>query len=98
MGFTLDIGLGKSGIVDVKTTENRGFTPEEVAARCTEKLISVSENADPVIRDQALAYKKHMEAVVSYYMREAIKSDRTTLYNVLKKEGRDDVAEIIRRL
>jgi len=98
VGFTFDLTLGDNAFVDVKTTENRGFTPEEIAVRCTDKLISVSDTADPVIRDQARAYKKHMEAVVAHYMREAIKSDRTTLYNVLKKQGHENMAEIIRRL
>jgi len=98
MSFTFDLNLGDNAFVDVKTTQNRGFTPEEIAARCTDKLISVADTASPVIRDQARAYKEHMEAVVAYYMREAIQSDRTTLYNVLKTQGHGDVAEIIRRL
>lgn len=98
MSFTIDLNLGDNAFVDVKTTQNRGFTPEEIAARCTDKLISVADTASPVIRDQARAYKEHMEAVVAHYMREAIKSDRTTLCNVLRMQGHADVAEIIRRL
>ena len=98
MSFTFDLNLGNNPFVDVKTTNNRGFTPEEIASRCTDKLISVADTASPVIRDQARAYKEHMEAVVAHYMREAIQSDRTTLYNVLKTQGHEDVAEIIRRL
>ena len=98
MSFTLDLKMGDNGFVDVKTTSNRGFTPEEIASRCTDKLISVADTASPLIREQARAYKKHMEAVVTYYMREVIKSDRTTLSNLLEKQGHKDVAEIIRRL
>lgn len=98
MSFTLDLKMGDNAFVDVKTTSNRGFTPEEVASRCTDKLISVADTASPLIREQARAYKQHMEAVVTYYMREVIKSDRTTLSNLLEKQGHKDVAEIIRRL
>jgi len=58
----------------------------------------VSDTASPLIRDQARAYKNQMEQVIAHYMQEAIKSDRTTLYNLLKSQGHGDVAEIIRRL
>lgn len=98
MSFTLDLNLGDNAFVDVVTTQNRGFTPEEIASRCTDKLISVSDTASPLIRDQARAYKNHMEAVVAHYMRQAVKSDRTTLSNLLETQGHKDVAEIIRRL
>ena len=47
--------------VEVKTTSGRGFSPEEVAERCLSKIISVSDNAPPVIRDQAEAFQKLAE-------------------------------------
>ena len=71
---------------------------DEVAERCVAKLISVSETAHPAIRDQARAYKLHMEKVVAFYMREAIRSDRTTVYNALVDAGHPELAEAIRRL
>ncbi len=85
-------------LVNVHTTSGRGFTPEEVAARCADKLISVSDQAPPVIRDQARAFKAQVERLVSFYMREAIASDRTTVYNALKDAGHPELAELIRRL
>lgn len=85
-------------MVNVQTTENRGFTPDEVAERCVSKLISVSDQAHPGIRDQAHAFKKHMEKVVAFYMREAIRSDRTTVYNALNDAGHPELADAIRRL
>jgi hypothetical protein len=39
-----------------------------------------------------------MEKVVAFYMREAIKSDRTTIYNALCDAGHPDLAEAVRRL
>lgn len=98
MNFTLDVKVGHNKPVDVETTSNRGFTPQEIAKRCSDRLISVSDTASPLIRDQARAYKKHMEQVIAHYMQEAINSDRTTLYNLLKSQGNGDMAEIIRRL
>jgi len=86
------------GIVEVQTTDHRGFTPEEVAERCLNKLISVSDTAPPAIKEQALAYKDHLSAVLVFYMNEAVNSDRTTIYNVLCDAGQKDLAELIRRL
>jgi hypothetical protein len=85
-------------LVQVHTTTGRGFTPEEVAARCADRLMSVADTAPLAIREQALAFKNHIERVVAIYMREAIASDRTTVYNALKDAGRPDLADLIRRL
>lgn len=96
--FSIKFDIPSAPVIDVVTTENRGFTPDEVAERCIEKLISVSDTAHPAIRDQAKAYKKQMEKVVAFYMREAIRSDRTTVYNAIKDAGHPELAEAIRRL
>jgi hypothetical protein len=96
--FEVSLSLPKDPIVTVHTTEGRGFTPEEVAARCADKIVAVADNAPPVIRDQARAYKKNVEAVIAQYMREAIRSDRTTVYNALKDAGHPELADAIRRL
>ena len=90
--------LPKTPIVNVHTTENRGFTPEEVAKRCSDKIIEVGDNAAPEIRDQARAFKAHLEKVIAFYMKEAIKSDRTTICNAIKDAGQEHLAEHIRRL
>lgn len=95
--MTMDLPREKV-LVNVHTTSGRGFTPEEVAARCADKLISVSDQAPPAIRDQARAFKAQIEMVVALYMREAIASDRTTVYNALKDAGHPELAELIRRL
>ena len=82
----------------VHTTQNRGFTPEEVAERCAGEIISVSMDAPPAVRDQALAFKAQIQRLVAAYMREAIQSDRTTVYNALKDAAHPELAELIRRL
>ena len=90
--------MQKEPIVQVNTTNNRGFTPEEVAKRCVDKIVEVGDNAPPAIRDQARAFKDHLEKVIAFYMKEAIKSDRTTIYNAIKDAGQEQLAEHIRRL
>lgn len=85
-------------LVQVHTTSGRGFTPEEIAKRCADRLMYVADSAPLEIREQAMAFKDHIEKVVAIYMREAIASDRTTVYNALKDAGRPDLAELIRRI
>tara|TARA_R110000803_G_scaffold114807_3_gene183235 strand:+ start:3689 stop:3964 length:276 start_codon:yes stop_codon:yes gene_type:complete len=84
--------------VNVRSTDNRGFTPEEVASRCVEKIISVSENAHPALRDQAIAYQDSVEKIIVLYMKQAIQSDRTTVYNAINEAGYSKLAEYIRKM
>lgn len=98
MTVALNIDLSPDFAVGVQTTKNRGFTPEEVAARCTSKIVSVSDGAHPALREQAHAYKASIERVVTHYMKEAVASDRTTVYNALADAGHPELAELIRRL
>lgn len=93
----MDAGMAL-GPVTVLTTENRGFTPEEIAERCLNKILYVGESAPEAIREQAKAYRAHIYYVLVQYMHEAVKSDRTTVCAELTKQGHADVAELIRRL
>ena len=86
------------GNVMVHTTNNRGFTPEEVASRCVDRIISISDQANPVLQQQANAFKTNIEKLVAGYIKEAIQSDRTTIYNALNDAGEPKLAELIRRL
>ena len=97
--FKIDINVPQyESLVGVNTTENRGFTPDELAEQCVQKIISVSDNTHPGVRDQARAFSKHVEKLVEYYMRQAIRSDRTTVCNAIKDAGHPQLAELIRRL
>tara|TARA_R110000822_G_scaffold253426_1_gene379912 strand:+ start:294 stop:587 length:294 start_codon:yes stop_codon:yes gene_type:complete len=96
--FTLKADVASDYKVVVHTTDHRGSTPEEVAQRCADRIISVSNRAPPAIRDQALVYKDQLEKTLSYYMREAINSDRTTIYNTLVDAGHPELAELVRRV
>ena len=84
--------------VEVATTNNRGSTPEEVANRCVNKIVSVSENAHPTLRAQTIEYRNEIEKLVAVYMRQAIQSDRTTVYNAIKDAGQPTLAEYIRKM
>ena len=96
--LTESLGMPNNFKVDIQTTDNRGQTPEEVAKRCVNKLIGISNNAHPAIKEQAHAYRNEMEKIIAIYMRQAIKSDRTTVYNAIKDSGNPKLAEYVRRM
>ena len=91
-------GIGQVGAFLVKTTNERGFTAEEITEDLLTKLIFISTESHPVIRDQAVAFRDQIRPVIVHYMKQAIRSDRTTLAAQLSKQGHHDMAEIIRRL
>jgi len=86
------------GTFEVQTTQERGHTPEELAINAVQRIISISDTADPVIKQQAEAFRERMFYVIVHTLNQAVKSDRTTLYNEFKKQGHEDVAEILRKL
>ena len=89
-----DIGFD----VKVVTTQNRGHTPEELAERALEKMLSISDTADPAIKAQAYAYRDRIKHLLVFYMQEAIRSDRTTICAELAKQGHADLARIISKI
>ena len=95
--FDMEIKMSP-GNVNVKTTCGRGFTPEELSIDAVNKIISISDSADPVIKQQAEAFRERMFYVIVHTLEQAVKSDRTTLYNEFKNQGHDDMAEILRKI
>tara|TARA_R100000995_G_scaffold53933_1_gene26378 strand:+ start:1648 stop:1938 length:291 start_codon:yes stop_codon:yes gene_type:complete len=95
--FDVEVKADVNG-VNIHTTKNRGFSPEEIAARAVEKIVSISVDADPMIKAQAEAFKSRVYHVIVLACKDAINSDRTTMYNLLTKQGHNDMADILRRL
>lgn len=91
-------GTGDVGSVTVMTSENGGHSPEQIADLALNKIMMVSENAPPVIRDQAIAHREKLREILIYYMNKMAQSERTTLWALFNKQGHGDMAEIIRRL
>jgi len=90
-----EISIGDLG---VQTTQNRGHSVEEIAEMATNKLISISDNADPMVKAQAHAFRDKCKWIIGFYVREGIKNHICTVCNELEKQGHKDLANIIRRL
>ena len=90
-------GQGDIGNIKVFTSTNGGHSPEQITEMAMNKIMSINETAPPPIRDQAVAYRNDIKDVILYYMRKMAQSERTTMWALLRKQGHEDMAEIIRR-
>ena len=95
--FSVEVKANVSG-VNVHTTKNRGFTPEEISGRAVEKILFISNNADPLVQAQAEAFRDRIYHVIVAACKDAINSDRTTMCNIFSKQGHNDMADILRSL
>ena len=89
---------GEMGNALAFTSDNRGHSPEEMAEMALNKIMTVSETAPPVIREQAFEHRQRLKEVLVFYMNKMCQSERTTVWALMKQQGHDDMAEIIRRL
>jgi hypothetical protein len=83
------------GGIQVVTTEGRGHTPEELASRMADKIVYVGSNSHPAIREQAVAFKKSVEAVCLFYLQEAVNQDRATVAQRLREAGHPELIHIL---
>ena len=69
MSYQSTLVLPKDYVVVEHSTHNRGHTPDEVAQRCVDRIISIGDETHPLIRDQARAFKEQMTKLVAHYKR-----------------------------
>ena len=86
----------KQGVdYDVITTSFHGMTPEQIAELCLAKIIYVGKDANPLLKEQALAYKDSIRQVLIHYMNQAIKSNHTTIANKLREAGHSELTKLL---
>jgi hypothetical protein len=88
-------GLGESNGIQVVTKDHGGFTPEEIAERALDKIIQVGDQSHPLVREQAIAFRDHIRAVLIFYMNEAVKFDRVTLAYKLREAGHPELIKLL---
>ncbi len=88
-------GLGETSGIQVATKDFGGFTPDELAERALDKIISVGDSSHPLVRDQALAFREHIRVVLVHYMKEAVKFDRVTLAYRLREAGHPELIKLL---
>jgi hypothetical protein len=83
------------GTVQVMTTNNRGFSAEELADRALNQIINVGDNAPPVIADQARAFQENLREVLIYFIREGMRSRNVTLAAKFTEAGFPELVKLI---
>jgi len=83
------------GSVGVETTQHRGWSAEELAARAADKIIYVGDQSHPAVQAQARAFKESVKHVVAFYLKEAIEQDRVTIANRLREAGQPDLIHLL---
>lgn len=80
----------------LQAAQQRGFTPEELARQATDKIISVGDKSHPVIRDQAQAFRAHIQAVLTQTLHDAVAADRTTLAHRFRAAGFAELVPLLK--
>jgi hypothetical protein len=80
----IESGIGTPTVV---TTTNRGMNAEEWAEVAVNRIVAVSANAPPQVREQAFAYKAVIKALLIGYFDKVAKSERSTAKTIWDQEG-----------
>ena len=85
------------GDIKAMGVSGRGFTPEELADNAVDRIISISVNADPVIRQQAEAFRANIRAVLVSYGNQCVRSNHTTISNRLRDAGHPELTKLLEK-
>lgn len=88
----------KMGSVNVMTTGEEGHSSEQIVELAMDKLMKVSVNAPPAIRDQAEAFQQNLRQILFFYIELARREERGTICRMVAKAGHKEMADLIRRL
>ena len=91
----MNVATGEIGSVLVETTSKRGFTPEELAERATNKIIQVGNKSHPAVTAQALAFRNDIYNALLFYMREAVNSHKVTMVTRFKEAGHPELIKLL---
>ena len=81
------------GTPTVVTTTNRGMNAEEWAELAVNRIVAVSANAPPQVREQAFAYKAMIKALLIDYFKKVAKSEKATAKTFLNEQGLESLIE-----
>lgn len=89
---------GKMADPLVKTSDFGGLSCEDLAELCSDKIISVAENAPPAIREQAKFFRERVQREIFEYLKQAKRAERATCIQICVQGGEQDAANLLRRV
>ena len=93
-----NVGVSQAGKVNVMTSDKGGLTNEQVADLAVDKIVSISDDAPPHIRQQAKQFREHLKKELYSYLLLARREERASIVHILRSNGQKELAEYIRRL
>ncbi len=84
------------GTPTVVTTKNRGMDAEEWAELAVQRIVAISADTPMPLREQAIAYRDHIKALLIDYFHKVKQSERSTIKVILEQQGHADIAKNIR--
>tara|TARA_R110000737_G_scaffold233815_2_gene246937 strand:+ start:88 stop:372 length:285 start_codon:yes stop_codon:yes gene_type:complete len=91
--FTAEGSIGSPTVV---TSVNGGLSAEQITTLCCNKIVQVSENAAPAIKEQAAVFRARLENVVHAYVLKAMQEERETCVQIAVRGGYPELAELLR--
>ena len=88
-------GAMEAGDITLFTVSERGFTPEELAERALDRILFVGKNSHPLIQEQAEVFKHQIRGVLVESMKQAIRSNHTTLANRFRDAGHPELVKLL---
>ena len=95
--FSVNVGASL-GDISVATSDEGGLSSDQLAEMARRKIIYVSQDAPPAVREQAQVFSERVEQVVKHYVDLARGEERATICQILRNAGHEDIAEYLRRL
>ena len=83
------------GSPTVVTTTDRGMNAEEWAELAVKRIVSISADTPMPLREQAVAYRAQIKALLIDYFHKVAQSERATIKVILEKQGYADIAKNI---
>lgn len=97
--MSLSVATGPDiGTVETIVTSGRGLNPDELTRMIMPKLIYIGPDVPPDVRAAAEKQQDRMAALVRHYFEISQRSERTTVYNILKNAGHDAAADLVKGL
>ena len=80
----------------VVTTKNRGMDAEEWAELAVHRIVAISSDTPMPLREQAIAYRNHIKALLVDFFHKVRQSERSTIKVILEQQGHADIAKNIK--
>ena len=92
------LNVAEIGSVKVNTSQNGGFSSDQIADMATEKIGYVADTAPAAIHEQARVFADRVRNLLRGYVDLAKREERATIIQVIEQTGNKELANIIRRL